>query len=105
MNSPTVSIQIFIAGCPSKAREVLRSYCFETGFCVSVQNVDFIYSGGLESGVRVDIINYPRFPESLESLKSRADLIARILLKELCQNSYTIQMPDETIFFSRKGTC
>lgn len=98
---PTFTSYIYIAGDISDAKRVCREYCMN-GFCVSVSPADYIYKMGHESGVVVRVINYPRFPESADSLKAKCYDLATLLMRHLCQGSFTIEHPDEMIFFSRR---
>lgn len=98
----TVRFDIFIAGDLAQAKQVCREFCFEQGLCVTVEPVAFIYTGGEESGVRVGLINYPRFPSDLERLRTRAHELADTLVQRLCQHSYSIVGPDVTAWVSRR---
>lgn len=100
--SPTIRVDIFMAGDVSIAKQVCREVCFDVGLCVHVEQVDFIYTGGEEAGFRVGLINYPRFPSSLEDITETATALANQLLDRLCQHSYSIVGPIETIWFSRR---
>lgn len=98
----TVRYDIFMAGDVVQAKQVCREYCFEVGLCVTIEPVDFIYTGGEESGFRVGMINYPRFPTTLEALHERATALADRLMNRLCQQSYSIVGPGLTVWFSRR---
>lgn len=100
--APTIRFDIFIAGDADMARRVCREYCFDVGLCVTVEPVAYIYTGGEEAGVRVGLINYPRFPSDKETLYGHAKELAELLLRWLCQHSYSIVGPDETEWFSRR---
>jgi len=102
LTAPTINFTIFIAGDIIIAKQVLREYCMETGFCVTIEPTTYIYTGGEEAGIRVGIINYPRFPETEQSLWNRATTIAETLRVRLCQMSYTIVGPTESRYFSAK---
>jgi hypothetical protein len=99
--SETIRFDIFIAGDLAVARQVCRSYC-QIGLCITIEPVDFVYTGGMESGVRVGLINYPRFPTSKDDLRSRAIALAERLRDMLYQHSYSIVGPDETIWDTRR---
>lgn len=98
----TIRFDIFIAGDLEQAKQVCREYCFDIGLCVTVEPVDYIYTGGEEAGVRVGLINYPRFPGTADALMARADSLAQRLMERLCQHSYSIVGQDETVWFSRR---
>jgi len=102
MTSVNIRFDIFIAGDLVQAKQVCREYCFAVGLCVTVEPVDYIYTGGEEAGVRVGLINYPRFPTDEASLQITARELADTLVKGLCQHSYTIVGPRETCWFTRR---
>ncbi|TIN83067.1 hypothetical protein [Mesorhizobium sp.] len=101
-SAPTVRYEILIAGDIGQARQVCREWCMEAGACVTVEPVDYIYTGGEEAGIRVGFINYPRFPADDGSIGRRAADLARILMVRLCQQSYSIVGPNETVWYSRR---
>jgi hypothetical protein len=98
----TIRFDIFIAGDFAQAKQVCREFCFEQGLCVTVEPVSYVYTGGEEAGVRVGLINYPRFPTEQSLLRNTAKALAHRLMEQLCQHSYTIAGPDETEWFSRR---
>lgn len=98
----TIRFDIFIAGDLAHAKQACREYCFDVGLCVTVEPVDFIYTGGEESGVRVGLINYPRFPTTEEALRERAQQLAEMLMYHLFQHSYSIVGQRETEWFTRR---
>lgn len=99
---PTIRIEIFMAGDLAQAKQVLREYCREVGLCVTISPLDYIYTGGEESGFCVGLINYPRFPSNVEELHDHAAVIADRLRERLCQDSYSIIGLDETIWSTRR---
>lgn len=98
----TARFDIYMAGDIAHARQVCREYCFEIGLCVHCEAVDYIYTGGEESGFRVGLINYPRFPTSTDDLYNTAEALARRLMDRLCQHSFTIVGPNTTTWISRR---
>lgn len=98
----TIRFDIFMAGDINHAKQVCREYCYEVGLCVSVEPVDFIYTGGEEAGFKIGLMNYPRFPTDKATLKVRATTLAENLMKILCQQSFSIVGADETEWFSRR---
>ncbi|MEG7677134.1 hypothetical protein U2060_15445, partial [Listeria monocytogenes] len=54
------------------------------------------------AGVIVGLINYPRFPVANADILTRAEQLADDLMHGLCQHSYTIQTPTETLWYSRR---
>lgn len=101
-NAPTRNVDIYIAGDFDIARQVCREYCMDVGMCVNVQAADYIYTGGSETGVKVGLINYPRFPMTYDHMMQHATVLAAKLMERLCQHSYTIVDPAETHFYSRR---
>jgi len=102
--SPTIRYDIFIAGDAAQAKQICRQFCFDVGLCVTIESVSFIYTGGEESGVRVGIINYPRFPKTQSELGETAQSLASALMSGLHQHSYSIVGPDITEWFSRRSS-
>lgn len=102
VSAPTIRFDIFIAGDAEQAKQVCREYCFEVGLCVTVEPTTYVFTGGEEAGVRVGLINYPRFPVSHDELLSRARELAARLLERLCQHSYSIVGPEQTEWFTRR---
>lgn len=100
--SPSFSTSIFIAGDLEQAKHICRDWCFRVGACVTVEPVSYIYTGGEESGVRVGLINYPRFPSSEEEMFQRAVNLGNELMLGLFQNSFSVEGPCETVWFSRR---
>lgn len=102
-SAPTIRFDIFIAGDFAQAKQICRAYCFEVGLCVTVEPVDYIYTGGEEAGVRVGLINYPRFPSNETLLLQCATALANRLMEGLHQHSYSVAGPSETTWFSRRS--
>jgi len=102
VTAPTFRYDIFIAGDLSEAKRVCARYCFEEGLCVTVEPTTYVYTGGREEGVRIGLINYPRFPIADDVLGETARRLADTLLEALDQHSFTIVGPKETIWCSRR---
>lgn len=100
--APTHWAHIYIAGDLAVARQACREHCHRVGLCVTVEPVDYVFTGGAESGVRVGLINYPRFPACPAEIDSKVDLLARFLLDRLCQLSCSIVTPESTIWLTRR---
>lgn len=93
-------VTIFIAGDYNTATSVLREYCDEVGYCVTLKETNYIYTGGEENGIEVGLINYPRFPADSATIIQKAREIAERLREQLNQESFSIQTPDDTIWVS-----
>lgn len=99
----TFVCQIYIAGDLNVARKVCREYCMAVGLCVTIENIEFIYTGGSELGIKIGLINYPRFPDTIDNIRSKANVLAEILRKELCQHSYSIVDTEKTNWLSNRA--
>lgn len=93
-------VSIFIAGDIEKAKEICAAYCDEVGLCITVTPTDYVYRGGQDAGVIVGLINYPRFPAEHSAITDTAVELAKFLRTGLGQESFSIQTPDETAFYS-----
>ena len=98
---PTYWAEIAIAGNYDDAVRVCRSFC-DIGLCVTIQRVDYVYTRGVEAGVIVRLINYPRFEAPPDSILDRAMALADRLREDLFQDSYTIITPTETHWVSMR---
>lgn len=95
-------VSIFIAGRAADIEDQCRTYCDEVGLCVTCTPTVFIYTHGEEDGYIVGLINYPRFPSEPATIWAHAEALAERLRVEACQQSYTIQAPDKTVWFSHR---
>lgn len=102
--APSFTVDIYVAGDYDRARDVCRAWTFQVSRCVSVSPVDYVYTGGEEKGVRVTLVNYPRFPKAHppEEITAEAvDLGNRIALV-LQQWSYLVVGPTWSEWYTRK---
>ena len=98
---PTARIDIYMAGDIEQAKQVCREFCMGTGFCVHIEPVEYIYTGGEERGFKVGLINYPRFPMGSTVIgMEKASRLAELLRERCCQWSYSIVGPEETLWVS-----
>jgi hypothetical protein len=96
-------VSIFIAGSYEGAHNACQAYCRDVGLCVTVTPTSYVYTGGQEGGVIVGLINYPRFPSEAADIFARACDLAEYLRRMLRQESYTVQAPDKTVWFSHRA--
>lgn len=75
----------------------IQAYVNAVGLCVSVTDTEFVYVNGRESGMAVELINYPRFPSTPDLIKAHALAIGEMLLKCCRQLRVSIVMPAETV--------
>ena len=97
---PSYPVSIFIAGDYDEARDACQAFCDEVGLCVTVTRTTYIYTDGEQEGVIVGLINYPRFPAEPREIWAKAEALGRKLREGLSQESFTIQAPDKTVWFS-----
>lgn len=101
--APTYCADIFIAGSLEQAREACRDFCLE-GLCVSISPCNFVYTGGCESGVRIGLINYPRFPTTGAKILETAVRLAEYLIVKLHQGSASVVATDKTVWLTRRAS-
>ena len=99
--APSSNVDIFIAGDRATATHLCRAFCMR-GLCVSVTEADYVFTGGMESGVRVGLINYPRFIKQPAEIWGTAVELAKFLIEGLHQQSCTVVGPRETLWLSRR---
>lgn len=93
-------VSIFMAGDYEEAKTFCREFCDEVGLCVTVTKTSYVYTGGDEDGVIVGLINYPRFPSTHLEILTRAVRLAEKLRVALHQQSFTVQSPEGTVWYS-----
>ena len=74
----------------------------QVGLCVNVQPNKYIYTGGEETGAVVELINYPKFPEDKDEIRSKAWCLAVRLRTATQQHSVLMMTPDETRWLSER---
>jgi hypothetical protein len=98
----TYTCAIWIAGDYDDAVRLLRAFC-EEGACFAVERCAYVYTGGMEDGVKVTRINYPRFPASPEHIKAQTIRLGHFLREGMFQDSFAVETPEETLWFSRRA--
>ena len=97
----TYFAKIYMAGDPATAKQIIRKMCFDVGLCVSIENVEYIYTGGEESGYCATVIQYPRFPCDESDIREKAKDLAIKLMEGTFQLSCCLVFSDETIYIAR----
>lgn len=100
--APTIMFQIFLAGQRLDIERECAKFCLEIGLCVSVEPTKFIYTGGVEDGALVRLLNYPRFPSTEGQLSEKAKQLAHRLIEACSQHSALVVGPIETIWITRR---
>lgn len=93
---------IWIAGDYGRAVQACREHCERVPLCVTVTPTAYVYVGGMQDGVCVRLINYPRFPASPDDIRDKASNLAEWLRRSLCQESYSVEYPDYTDWVSHR---
>jgi hypothetical protein len=97
---PSFPVSIFIGGHYPTALDACLAYCNEVGLCVSVTETRYVYTGGETWGVIVGLINYPRFPAEPAHIEAKAVGLGMRLREALGQESFSVQTPITTTWFS-----
>lgn len=95
---PTYTASVYIAGDLETVKRVCREFCMRVGLCVTIEPIEYVFKGGCEAGVRVGLINYPRFPETPEQIFEYAWALGVCLRTALSQWSFTVVATDKTVF-------
>lgn len=92
----THRVTIFIAGDINVARELCREYCITTPLCVTLKPCDYIYTHGMEAGIEIGLLNYPKFPATSHAINGKAEALALMLMQHLHQRSVLVVDPEYT---------
>jgi hypothetical protein len=103
-SAPSLTFRIWIAGDYADALRACREFCSNEGACFAVTRAAYAYTGGMEDGVCVTLINYPRFPSSEPELADKAMRLGEHLMERLFQDSFTVEGPTETVWVSTRVT-
>lgn len=64
--------------------------------CVNIMETHYIYVDGSECGACIELINYPRFPDSPTQIKDKAFILADILKEKFKQERLSVVCTDKT---------
>lgn len=95
------TVRIWIGGDYDDAVRAVREFC-EEGACFAVQRAAYPYTGGMEDGVCVTRINYPRFPKGPADILEQCFRLAHHLRERLFQDSFSVETPEETHWWTRR---
>jgi hypothetical protein len=101
-HATTLTFRLWIAGDYDDAKRACREFCATEGACFAVSPACYVYTGGCEDGVVVTLINYPRFPSDHDALALKITRLADHLCARLFQQSYTIEGPHGTAWYSHR---
>lgn len=86
---------------PNLAKGICQEEC-DKGWCVTFEETEYLYKDGNERGIKVGIIQYPRFPAEISEIKDRTLKLAQKLLIGLNQCRVTVVFSDETIMLTNE---
>lgn len=79
-------------------QEVQQTQISERNIYLSacISECEIIMSGQIEPHFKLEFINYPKFPLSLEKFKHEVEIVTKFLMEKLKQNRIVIVFQDET---------
>jgi ferredoxin len=105
MNSVQIQahwVKLYLSGPIEVAKQIIREECISAGLCVTIEPTTYIYTGGEEQGYVVGLINYPRFPSTLEAIDARGrELMERLMLATF-QGSALMMTPHTSVWISTR---
>jgi len=100
-STETYQVWIYLSGDINIIKHTCREFVMQ-GLCVTVEPVDFIYTGGEEKGAKIGLINYPRFPSTPAQAWDKAMKLALLLRERTFQLSVLIMDNFQTYWISDK---
>lgn len=101
--APTYWIRLYLSGPIEVAKQAIRADCLREGLCVTIEPTTFIYTGGEEAGYVVGLVNYPRFPTTVEALEARARDLMGKLLDATYQHSALMVTPSASEWVTKRA--
>jgi hypothetical protein len=99
----SISIDIWIAGDQVDIADAVGKVVDEVGLCVTLTPTVFRYTNGAESGVRIGLRNYPRFPARRGYLLALAERIGLACAIAADQGSFMVEeVGEKTLWYSRR---
>lgn len=93
---------IHIAGDVDQAEFLCRQWVMK-GACVQISPCTYVYTGGVEDGMTVRIMQYPRFERPEHEILDMAVELGSFLAQELCQISFSLETPYNTTYYQAEG--
>ena len=97
-------VRIYISGPIDMIKQVCREYVL-CGLCVTITPTTYIFSHGEEEGAMIELIRYPKYPDSPGDESDCWDVmceLAEFICDNIHQGSYTVMDPDQAITFDRR---
>lgn len=97
-------VRCYISGPIEMVKQCCREFVLD-GLCVTVTPTTYIYTHGEESGVMIELIRYPKYPNSPGSKKDNWNTmveLADFILDQTHQGSYTVMDAENAITFDRR---
>jgi len=92
-------VYIYIAGCESIIKQAVSDFTESHYMCVNVRKTDYIYTGGSEMGVVIELINYAKSPKEPAIIVSEALELAHFVRERANQKSFTIMTPTKSYWY------
>lgn len=93
---------LHIAGNYNQAENLCRQWVMK-GACVQISPCTYVYTGGVEDGMTVRIMQYPRFERPEHEILDMAVELGSFLAQELCQISFSVETPYNTTYYQAEG--
>ena len=94
--------EICCAGDYHHGMKICQKYCDVMGLCITIEKCVYVYTSGNEDGMKVRLINYPRFPSDEKTILRKTKKLALILLQHLKQETILIITSSKTIWFNNR---
>lgn len=99
-NCDSYCVKIYIAGCYSIIKQACHDFVKEQPLCINLKRVEYIYTGGEESGVVIEIINYARFPKTEAEINNTALSLGNFIKDKANQKSFSIVTPTKSTYIN-----
>jgi hypothetical protein len=94
-------VKIYVAGPVNEIEQVCREYVTK-GLCVNIKENKYIYKYGEETGVEIELINYPKYPEGPGFIWHDACELASKIMERICCGSYTVMDKEKVVTYDRR---
>lgn len=95
-------VKLYVGGPLTFIEQCCREHVL-SGLCVTIKENKYIYTMGEETGVEIEFINYPKYPDSPESIWDSAMTLGQTIVERCHQGSFTIMDPDKVFTYDRRG--